>query len=66
MNRLTEPYVTTRDRGTGLGLAIVSKIMEDHGGTLSLSNGAKGGAVARLIFPDLKKVKINKTKPLGI
>ena len=30
--RLTEPYVTTRERGTGLGLAIVKKIMEDHGG----------------------------------
>ncbi len=31
-DRLTEPYVTTRDKGTGLGLAIVKKIMEDHGG----------------------------------
>ncbi len=30
--RLTEPYVTTRNKGTGLGLAIVRKIVEDHGG----------------------------------
>ncbi|WP_169569151.1 sensor histidine kinase NtrY-like [Sneathiella limimaris] len=35
-NRLTEPYVTHREKGTGLGLAIVSKIMEEHGGSLSL------------------------------
>ena len=28
--RLTEPYVSARDKGTGLGLAIVRKIMEDH------------------------------------
>ncbi|MGF1631166.1 MAG: ATP-binding protein [Kiloniellaceae bacterium] len=50
-NRLTEPYVTTRERGTGLGLAIVKKIMEDHGGDLILRDREGGGAVVSLVFP---------------
>nr|WP_246175848.1 PAS domain-containing sensor histidine kinase [Roseovarius bejariae] len=36
--RLFEPYVTTREKGTGLGLPIVKKIIEEHGGTLELSD----------------------------
>ena len=47
-DRLTEPYVTTRARGTGLGLAIVRKIVEDHGGVLTLADAPGGGASIRV------------------
>jgi two-component system nitrogen regulation sensor histidine kinase NtrY len=30
--------MTTREKGTGLGLAIVARIMEEHGGRLTLSD----------------------------
>jgi two-component system nitrogen regulation sensor histidine kinase NtrY len=50
-DRLTEPYVTTRSKGTGLGLAIVKKIMEDHGGTLTLTDREGGGASVLMTFP---------------
>ena len=36
--RLFEPYVTTRENGTGLGLPIVKKIIEEHGGVLTLTD----------------------------
>jgi two-component system nitrogen regulation sensor histidine kinase NtrY len=50
--RLTEPYVTHKPKGTGLGLAIVKKIMEDHGGRLTLDDRPDGpGAVAELVLP---------------
>jgi two-component system nitrogen regulation sensor histidine kinase NtrY len=51
-DRLTEPYVTTREKGTGLGLAIVKRILEDHGGELELADARDGkGALAILKLP---------------
>ncbi|HYG25834.1 MAG TPA: PAS domain-containing sensor histidine kinase [Caulobacteraceae bacterium] len=54
-DRLTEPYVTTREKGTGLGLAIVKRIAEDHGGELTLADARKGrGARVTLHFPNAR------------
>ncbi len=50
--RLTEPYVTTREKGAGLGLAIVKRILEEHGGRLILADSSSGaGARVVLSFP---------------
>jgi two-component system nitrogen regulation sensor histidine kinase NtrY len=45
--RLFEPYVTTRAKGTGLGLPIVKKIIEEHGGTLVLTDAEPFGGADR-------------------
>lgn len=42
INRITEPYVTTREKGTGLGLAIVKKILGDHLASFEISNRLDG------------------------
>jgi len=55
-DRLTEPYVTTREKGTGLGLAIVKRICEDHGGELLLGDAVElTGARVAMRFPRARK-----------
>lgn len=63
-SRLTEPYMTTREKGTGLGLAIVRRVMEDHKGRLELDDRSDGqaGAIVRLAFPLLEEGQ-NRTNP---
>ncbi len=55
-HRLTEPYVTTRQKGTGLGLAIVQRIAEQHDGGLELrdalsEDGTVTGAIVQMLIP---------------
>jgi nitrogen fixation/metabolism regulation signal transduction histidine kinase len=44
MEKIFEPYVTTKAKGTGLGLAIVKKIIEEHGGAIWIDTSRKVGA----------------------
>jgi len=46
-----EPYVTHKPGGSGLGLAICRKIVEEHDGSISISNHPDGGAVALITLP---------------
>jgi two-component system, NtrC family, nitrogen regulation sensor histidine kinase NtrY len=56
-HRLAEPYMTTREKGTGLGLAIVKRIMEEHGGVLTLTDSPDGqGASVTLVFPSIETI----------
>jgi nitrogen fixation/metabolism regulation signal transduction histidine kinase len=49
--RIFEPYVTTKARGTGLGLPIVRKIVDEHQGTIEISNSPDGGARIDIRLP---------------
>lgn len=49
VDRIFNPFFTTRSTGTGLGLAIVHRIVDAHGGSVSVANDR--GAVFRLSMP---------------
>jgi signal transduction histidine kinase len=45
------PFYSTKRDGTGLGLAIAKRIIEEHGGTITLGNLSGGGACMRIRLP---------------
>jgi signal transduction histidine kinase len=51
MDKVLDPFFTTKDGGTGLGLPIVANIIGSHGGKLELFNAPEGGAVVRVALP---------------
>jgi PAS domain S-box-containing protein len=53
LRRVGEPFFTTKRGGTGLGLAIAQRIVERHGGVLTLESVAGQGTTARVILPGL-------------
>jgi len=53
--RIFEPYVTTKAKGTGLGLPIVRKIVDEHQGSIEISNAPEGGARIDIRLPLVKE-----------
>jgi signal transduction histidine kinase len=51
MERIFNPFFTTRATGTGLGLAIVHRIVDAHGGSIRVRNAEGGGAEVDLSLP---------------
>ncbi|MFN2513146.1 MAG: PAS domain-containing sensor histidine kinase, partial [Pyrinomonadaceae bacterium] len=51
ISKVFEPYYSTKETGTGLGLAIVRKVIEDHGGTVSVSSKLGDGTTFTIILP---------------
>lgn len=54
--RAFEPYMTTKPKGTGLGLPIVKKIVEEHGGKISLANQEHGGTCVSILLPVMQAI----------
>ena len=50
-DKLFTPFVTTKEGGTGLGLAIAFRLIEQHGGTIEVSDASSGGAIFEIVLP---------------
>jgi signal transduction histidine kinase len=51
LENIFNPFFTTKSSGVGLGLAIVSKIVDEHGGKISVESEAGAGSVFRIYLP---------------
>lgn len=57
INRIFEPFYTTKEKGSGLGLMIVQRIIRAHGGRIELESRVGRGTTFRLWLP------LHKRKP---
>jgi len=51
LDKIWEPFFTTKDTGSGLGLPIVKKIIEGHGGIIEVENSPEKGALVTITLP---------------
>ncbi len=51
VEKIYDPFFTTRGSGTGLGLSITLQIVKEHGGRIYVRDRPQGGAIFRLSFP---------------
>lgn len=51
LNRIFEPFYTTKRKGTGLGLMIVQRILRAHGGKIELNSEPGKGTTFRFWLP---------------
>ncbi len=51
LNKIFEPYFTTKKKGTGLGLAITRRIIRQHGGDIRVQSTLNEGTTFEVILP---------------
>lgn len=57
INRLGEPFFSSKEKGTGLGLTVSFKIIEQHGGDISYKSEPNKGTTATVLLPSLTTKK---------
>ncbi|TWI74123.1 phospho-acceptor domain-containing protein [Desulfobotulus alkaliphilus] len=57
LDKIREPFFTTKEKGTGLGLGIVEKIIAAHGGKMEISNRQEGGVRVKISLPSTESAE---------
>ncbi|GAA6185413.1 ATP-binding protein [Aliiglaciecola sp. NS0011-25] len=60
LNRVFEPFYTSKSHGTGLGLSVVATVAKSHGGSVTVSNMPGAGACFSLMLPIIKSSQTTK------
>jgi signal transduction histidine kinase len=55
INRVFQPFFTTKHKGTGLGMTISKRIVEQHHGTISIASEPKRGTTVTILLPQGRK-----------
>ncbi len=69
-DQIFEPFFSTKESGTGLGLPITRRIIEDHGGTITVEtrsgeNATSTGAIFTIELPIMEPDTVNDTELLS-
>ena len=59
LNKILNPFFTTKEKGSGLGLPIVKSIIEAHQGTLEISSATGTGTTITITIPALALQKVS-------
>ena len=62
LDRIFNPFFTTKEHGTGLGLAISQQIVHDHGGVIKVYSELGAGSVFKILLP-LKPATVQLAEP---
>lgn len=56
LDKVFNPFFTTKSNGTGLGLSIVYQIIKEHGGQIEVESSTDQGTMFRILLPALENI----------
>jgi len=59
LNKILNPFFTTKEKGSGLGLPIVKSIIQAHQGSLEISSAPETGTTITITLPALEMQKVS-------
>ncbi|HUI46118.1 MAG TPA: PAS domain S-box protein [Nitrospirota bacterium] len=63
MNKIFQPFFTTKPKGTGMGLAISKRLIENHRGTIGAVKNGSGGVTFKMSLPITQEIQKQMTWP---
>jgi len=60
LDRIFDPFFSTRPDRMGLGLTFTKRVMEEHGGKIQVESQLKKGTTVTLVFPKERRRKVRQ------